>query len=138
MASIHRDILIDDSPENVWAAIRDFGEVHKRLAPGFVTDTRVEGDIRIVTFASGIVVHELIVDLDDEARRIAYAVVGGSLEPTHHHASMQVLSDTENRSHFVWIIDVTPDSLGEPIAEMVDQGIRVIKRTLDREAAPTH
>lgn len=75
-----------------------------------------------MTFASGIVVHELIVDLDDEARRIAYAVVGGSLEPTHHHASMQVLSDTESRSHFVWIIDVTPDSLGEPIAEMVDQG----------------
>ncbi|MCX4747991.1 SRPBCC family protein [Kitasatospora sp. NBC_01287] len=138
MASIHRDILIDDSAENVWAAIRDFGEVHKRLAPGFVTDTRVEGDIRIVTFASGTVVHELIVDIDDQARRIAYAVVGGSLEPEHHHASMQVFGDTEGRSHFVWIIDVTPDSFGEPIAEMVGQGIHVIKRTLDREATPTH
>ncbi|MGW3038523.1 SRPBCC family protein [Kitasatospora sp. NPDC001159] len=138
MASIHRDILIDDTPENVWAAVRDFGEVHKRLAPGFVTGTRVEGDIRIVTFASGTVVHELIVDIDDEARRIAYSVIGGSLKPKHHHASMQVVSDTENRSRFVWITDVTPDSLGEPIAEMVDQGIRVIKRTLDREATPAH
>ncbi|MDH6577260.1 SRPBCC family protein [Kitasatospora sp. MAP5-34] len=136
MASIHRDILINETPENVWAAIRDFGEVHKRLAPGFVTDTRVEGDSRIVTFASGTVVHELIVDIDDETRRIAYAVVGGSLEPKHHHASMQVVSDAANRSRFVWTIDVTPDSLGEPIAEMVDEGIRVIKRTLDREAAP--
>ncbi|MEZ0092561.1 SRPBCC family protein [Streptacidiphilus sp. EB129] len=136
MSSIHREVLIDESPENVWAAIRDFGEVHNRLAPGFVTDTHVEGDVRIVTFASGIVVHELIVDVDDESRRIAYAVVGGALEPRHHHASMQVLNDTEGRSRFVWITDVAPDGLGEPIAEMVDQGIRVIKRTLDREAAP--
>ncbi|MDH6111610.1 carbon monoxide dehydrogenase subunit G [Kitasatospora sp. MAP12-15] len=134
MASIHRDIQIDDSPDNVWAALRDFGEVHRRLAPGFVTDTRVEGDIRIVTFASGIVVHELIVDIDDQARRIAYAVVGGALEPRHHHASMQVFADAEGRSRFVWITDVAPDDLAEPIAEMVDQGIRVIKRTLDREA----
>ncbi|MER7789909.1 SRPBCC family protein [Streptomyces sp. NPDC097640] len=133
MASIHREVLIDDRPENVWAAVRAFGEIHQRLAPGFVTDTRVEGDIRVVTFANGTVVRELIVDLDDKARRIAYAVVGGSLEPTHHHASMQILGDTENRSRFVWITDVTPSSLGEPIAEMVDQGIRVIKRTLDRD-----
>ena len=49
---------------------------------------------------------------------------------------MQVFGDAENRSRFVWIIDVTPGSLREPITEMVDQGIRVIKRTLDREAVP--
>lgn len=136
MASIHREVLIDNAPENAWAAVRDFGEVHKRLAPGYVTDTRVEDDIRIVTFANGAVVRELIVDIDDEARRIAYAVLGGSMEPEHHHASMQVFGDAENRSRFVWIIDVTPGSLREPITEMVDQGIRVIKRTLDREAVP--
>jgi hypothetical protein len=138
MATIHREVLIDSAPEDVWAAVRDFGEVHKRLAPGFVTDTRVEDDVRTVTFANGAVVRELIVDVDDEVRRIAYAVIGGSLEPRHHHASMQILGDAEDRSRFVWIIDVTPDSLGAPIAEMVDQGIRVIKRTLDRDAAAPH
>ncbi|MFJ8313937.1 MULTISPECIES: SRPBCC family protein [unclassified Streptomyces] len=134
MASIHREVLIEDTPDHVWAAIRDFGEVHHRLAPGYVTDTRVDNDVRTVTFANGAVVRELIVDIDDETRRIAYAVVGGSLEPTHHHASMQVLAGEENRSRFVWIIDVTPESLGAPIAEMVDLGLRVIKNTLDREA----
>ncbi|MFE9558897.1 SRPBCC family protein [Streptomyces sp. NPDC006692] len=136
MASIHREVLIDDTPANVWAAVRDFGEVHHRLAPGYVTDTRVDGDIRTVTFANGAVVRELIVDIDDETRRIAYSVVGGSLEPTHHHASMHVLVREENRSLFVWITDVTPDSLGAPIAEMVDQGLRVIKHTLDRKTTP--
>ncbi len=137
MASIHREVLIDDAPEHIWAVVRDVGEVHNRLAPGFVTDTRVEGDTRTVTFADGTVVRELIVDVDDDARRIAYAVVGGSLEPEHHHASMQVFGHTANSSRFVWITDVTPDQLGEPIAEMVDQGLHVIKRTLETRTTPT-
>ncbi|MEV0976330.1 SRPBCC family protein [Streptomyces sp. NPDC049915] len=136
MASIRREALIDNTPDHVWAAIRDFGQVHHRLAPGYVTDTSVDGDVRTVTFANGAVVRELIVDVDDESRRIAYAVVSGSLEPAHHHASMQVLAEEENRSRFVWITDVTPDSLGAPIAKMVDEGLRVIKHTLDREVTP--
>jgi hypothetical protein len=136
MASIHREILIDSTPDAVWAALRDFGEVHSRLAPGFVTDTRVEGDIRTVTFADGTVVDELIVDLDDRARRIAYAVVGGSLAPRHHHASMQVFADTAG-SRFVWITDVTPAGFAAPVADMVDQGLRVIKQTLERRTAST-
>ena len=36
MASIHKDISIDASPADVWDAVRDFGAVHTRLAPGFV------------------------------------------------------------------------------------------------------
>ncbi|GAB2687388.1 SRPBCC family protein [Kitasatospora kifunensis] len=138
MASIHREVLVDETPENIWAVLRDFGEVHNRLAPGFVTDARVEGDIRIVTFVNGTVVRELIVDIDDEARRIAYAVVGGSLEPTHHHASMQVFGHPAEPSRFVWITDVTPDSLAGPMAEMIDQGIHVIKRTLECRNTPIH
>ncbi|MEE2033458.1 SRPBCC family protein [Rhodococcus chondri] len=132
MASIHREILIDSTPELVWAALRDVGEVHNRLAPGFVTDTRVQDDIRTVTFADGTVADELIVDLDDRTHRIAYAVVGGSFALRHHHASMQVFPDTDGRSRFVWITDVTPDSFAAPVADMVDQGLRVIRQTLER------
>jgi hypothetical protein len=50
--------------------------------------------------------------------------------------TVPVVAEEENRSRFVWITDVTPDSLGVPIAEMVDQGLRVIKHALDREATP--
>jgi len=38
MASIRKEILIDAPPEDVWAAVRDVGAVHRRLAPGFVVD----------------------------------------------------------------------------------------------------
>jgi hypothetical protein len=134
MAHIHKEFLIDSAPDNVWAAVRDVGEVHRRLAPGLVTDTRLEADTRVVTFANGLVVHELLVDIDDEARRVAYAVVGGSLAPKHHHASMQVFADGQEHSQFVWITDVTPDDLAGPIAEMVNQGALAIKQTLENQA----
>src|SRR6185436_8270232 len=84
MASIRREILIEASAEKVWDAVRDVGAIHTRLAPGFVTDTRLEAGARIVTFGSGMVVRELIVDLDDAARRLAWAVVG-SPQLTHYN-----------------------------------------------------
>ena len=65
MASIHKDIPIDASPADVWAAVRDFGSPHQRLVPGFVLDSRLDGDARIVTFANGTVARELLVDCDD-------------------------------------------------------------------------
>ena len=45
--------------------MRDFGALHTRLVPGFVTDTKLDGDARIVTFANGTVARELLVDCDD-------------------------------------------------------------------------
>lgn len=135
MATIHRETLIDADPAEVWAALRHWGEVHRRLAPGLVVDTHVDGDVRVVTFADGTVVHELVVSLDDDARRIAYAVVDGSMDLVHHHASMQVCAEVGGRSRFVWITDVQPHSCAEPIAVMVDQGIQVIRRTLNSASA---
>ena len=128
MASIRKEIPIDARPDDVWAAIRDVGAVHERLAPGFVTDTRMDGDAaRMVTFANGLVVRELIVDVDDAARRLAYAAVGG--RSTHHSASFQVLPDGE-ATRLVWVADVLPHEVATPIGEMMEQGARVMQRTL--------
>lgn len=129
MATIHREIVVEASPTQVWAAFRDVGAVHHRLAPGFVTDTRLDGDARIVTFANGLVARELIVTIDDQARRLAYAVVGG--RPSHHNASFQVFAEGDRRSRIVWITDVLPHEVAKPIGEMVDQGLAVMKRTLE-------
>src|SRR5687767_15787419 len=97
MASIRRELLVQSDPEGVWAAIRDVGAVHERLAPGFVVDTRLEDGARIVTFANGLVARELIVDVDDEARRLVWSVVG-SPRLTHHNASLQVFAETGRHS----------------------------------------
>jgi carbon monoxide dehydrogenase subunit G len=129
MASIHREVRIQADPETVWDALRDVGAIHQRLAPGFVTDVRLEEGARVVTFGNGLVARELIVDVDDQARRLVWSVVGGRM--THHNASAQVFPDDEGRSRFVWIADVLPHEVAPGIAAMMDQGLAVIKRTLE-------
>lgn len=130
MASIRREVLIATRPEHAWAALRDVGAVHTRLAPGFVTDVRLEEGARVVTFGNGMVARELIVDVDDAARRVAWSVVGGRM--THHNASAQVFADGETRCRFVWIADLLPNEIAPAIAGMIEQGIAVIKETLER------
>src|SRR5438132_1660099 len=114
MASIRKEILIEAAPEDVWAAVRDVGAVHERLAPGFVIDTRLEEGARVVTFANGLVARELIVDVDDEARRLVWAVVGSS-RLTHHNASMQVVADREGRGRVIWVADLLPNAVARDI-----------------------
>ena len=130
MASIHREIRIDSGADDVWAAVRDWGAPHKRLAPGFLVDSRVEGDARIVTFANGLVARELIVDVDDSARRLVWAVVGGRL--THHNASMQVIADGQGRSRVVWVADLLPNELAGHVGGLIEQGLGVMKQTLEK------
>ncbi len=114
----------------LWAALRDVGALHTRLVPGFVVDTRLEDGARVVTFGNGMVARELIVDVDDEARRLVWSVVGGRF--THHNASAQVFADGEGRSRFVWIADLLPDEIAGDIRALIEQGSAVIKKTLER------
>jgi carbon monoxide dehydrogenase subunit G len=130
MASIRREIRIDARPETAWAALRDVGALHRRLVPGFVTSTRLEEGARVVTFGNGMVARELIVDVDDEARRVAWSVVGSRM--THHNASAQVFPDGAAGCRFMWIADLLPNEVAPSIAAMIDQGIAVIKQTLER------
>ena len=103
MASVRREIEVAVGPVDVWDAIRDVGAVHTRLAPGFVVDTKMDGDARIITFGNGLVARELIVDVSEDARRLVWSVVGGRM--THHNASLQVFAESDNRSRVVWIAD---------------------------------
>jgi hypothetical protein len=131
MASIRKEIAIDASPEDVWAAVRDWGALHERLVPGFVVDTRLDGEDRIVTFFNGAIVRELLVDLDDESRRLAWSVVEGPY--THHSASTQIFSDGEGGTRFVWIADLLPNDLAELTETLMEQGTKAAKKTLEAQ-----
>jgi carbon monoxide dehydrogenase subunit G len=133
MASIHREIGIAAPPEEVWEALRDVGAIHTRLAPGFVTDVQLEPGARTVTFANGMVARELIVDVDEGSRRVAWSAVGGAM--THHNASAQVFPDGPGRCRFVWIADLLPHELAPAIAGMIDQGLAAIRAKLERQTA---
>jgi carbon monoxide dehydrogenase subunit G len=133
MSTIRKEMPVAAGIDSVWAAFRDVGAVH-RLAPGFVTDCRMEegGAARIVTFGNGMVAREVIVDVDDAGRRLAYAVVGGRL--THHNASFEVIDDGPGRCRVVWRADLLPAELKPAVEGMMEQGMLAMQRRLEGRA----
>lgn len=129
MASVRKEISTSAAPDFVWDAIRDIGALHTRLVPGFVTDTRLEPGARVVTFGNGMVIREPIIDSDDAARRLVWSADGGQL--THYNASVQVFSDGSG-SRVVWVADFLPNEAAGTVGSMMDQGMAVMKKTLDQ------
>ena len=134
MVSIRKEIHVGASPDAAWAAIRDVGALHHRLVPGFVVDTKLEPGARIVTFGNGMVVQELIVDLDDAARRLVWSARGGQL--AHHNASVQVFAPAGGGATVVWICDLLPDAARGTIDAMMTQAMAIMQRTLDALGTP--
>ncbi len=133
MASIIRELPLNASASSAWSAIRDVGNVHLKLAPGFVTRVTLADGLRHVVFANGLEIDERIVTIDTAWRRLVYSV---QHRATHHQASMQILSDATDRCRFVWITDILPDDAASRFATMMDQALPVIKRTLESSAPP--
>jgi hypothetical protein len=129
MASIVQTIIIDAAQAHVWAALSDFSAVHERAARGFVLETKMEGDARILTFANGLVAREQLVGVDPESRRIAYST--SSPRITHHNASLQVFAEGTARSRVVWTTDVLPETVRETFDSMLDQGSAAMKATIE-------
>jgi carbon monoxide dehydrogenase subunit G len=130
MALLRTEIPIAATPADVWDVIGDFAAGPLRMAPGFVVGCEADGDVRVVTFADGLVVHERFVALDDVERRITYSVVGGGVRPDHDTAVMQVIPE-DGGCRLVWTHDVRPDDLGPGFQEAMDRGAEVIRRTLE-------
>ena len=127
MASIHKDIPIEAPAHQVWDAVRDFGALHTRLVPGFVLDTKLDGEARIVSFANGTVARELLVDCDDARRRLVYAAVSERMK--QHSASVQVIADG-HACRLVWIVDMLPHEIAPYIDGQMDQAAHAMQKTL--------
>lgn len=134
MASIHKQCSLAVPAARVWDALRDVGALHTRLVPGFVVDTKLEDGARVVTFGDGTVAKEWIIEVDDERRRVAWAITDAPFD--HYNASAQVFDgDRPGHCRFVWIADLLPHERKDAVASMMDQGLAVISRAMQDGAA---
>jgi len=131
MATLHKEILVAAPVELVWDAIRDVGALHTRLVPGLVTETRLEGETRVVTFGNGMTVREPIVSVDDARRRLAWGAQGG--RSTHYNAVMQAIADGGG-TRVAWTIDLLPHELAPAIGGLQDQLLARLCATLEATA----
>jgi hypothetical protein len=131
MTSIRRDIPLDVPAATAWAMLADVGAAHRPFA-GVLSDCRLDGDVRTVTFANGAALRERIIDIDPAAMRVAYAVIGSGFE--HHSASMQIVPDGDRRCRFVWVSDFLPEAKRAVVEPLVDAGCAALKRVLEAGA----
>ncbi|MDE1675381.1 SRPBCC family protein [Nocardia gipuzkoensis] len=95
----------------------------------------MDSDVRFLTMPSGAVVRELIVTVDNAARRMAYSAVEGfSLPVRHHHASFQVFPESEGRARLVWITDVLPHDVVEEVRPRIRRGLEVMRESIEKQA----
>lgn len=138
MASVIREIIIEATPDTVWAAVGDFANGPLQMSPGVFVDCHLdEADVRTLTFADGTVASERLIARDDQARRIVWGWVGDE-RVEHDNTSMQVFTDGETRSRLVWIHDTLPAELTGWLATAMDQLAPVFQEALrSREEIPT-
>jgi hypothetical protein len=120
--------------------VRDFGALHERLVPGFVVASRVEGDAdehvvasdRVITFASGAVARERLVSVDEERRRLVYAVIESGLGFSHHQAIVEVRAPVgaADGCHLVWTTDFLPEDPAPVVDALMAQGATAMQRAL--------
>jgi hypothetical protein len=130
MASIRREIALEQTADRVWEALRDFHAVDRRVAPGFVTRSEPDGTARIITFANGTTAREELVDCDNPGRRLVYAISNERLK--HYNAAMQVFADGTAHCRLVWTVDLLPNELANYIGQQMDAAVNVMKPTLER------
>jgi hypothetical protein len=127
MATLRKEITTAANPDDVWAAIRDVGALHTRLVPGFVVNTKLEPGARMVTFATGLVVRELIFTVADPSKRLVWST---SERLKYHNGSVQVFANPGGDTKVIWIADLLPDEATGVIDQMMEQ-MRAMKTAMD-------
>ena len=125
MATIIKEIELEASADKAWAMLRDFGNAHLAF-PGVLTASRLDGDVRSVTFANGHFVRERIVTIDDARRRLAYGVIEGRF--SHHSSSIKVIEAGPQNCRVIWTSDFLPDEAAEIVAPLVERGAAALAR----------
>lgn len=132
MAAVHVETRIRAPAQQVWQALAAIGDAHRAFA-GILKDSRMESeDLRIATFANGLVAKERIVSVEPERMRIAYSVIEKFV---HHSASMQVVARGANECDFVWVADVLPHAAAASITPLMEQGAKALRAAMEKSPA---
>lgn len=130
--TIGKTFVTNVPADQVWEALADVYALPTRLAAGFVTTSRRDGDDRLLTFANGMEVRERILAIDEAQRQVVYSAIGG--EMSFHRAAATVTTRPDGQTQFDWTAQVSPAELAPGMDAMMEVGAAAIKRTLEAAA----
>ena len=130
MAAVHFETRIRAPAQQVWQALAATGEAHLAFA-GVLTGCRLEReDLRVATFANGMVVKERIVSVEPQRMRIAYSVIE---QFVHHSASMQIVARGDGECDFIWVADVLPHDAAASITPLMEAGAQALQAVMEKK-----
>ena len=127
MATIYREFPLSSSAAQAWKRLRAPEDIAK-LMP-MLADADVSGDVRVCNTVDGAKLRETILSVDDEHRRVAYAITDSPFGMEFHSASMQIV-EREGKSAMRWVTDVKPDALAEQLAPVIESQIPGLQESL--------
>src|SRR5262245_33809027 len=112
MGTATNEIDIDQSADEVWKVVRDFGGLAGWM-PG-IESCRIEGNDRILEMM-GMELTESLVRCDDDGRTLVYSITKSPMPVEHHEATIAVTPTGDSTSHVTYTVDVRPDAMVEPM-----------------------
>ena len=92
MASIVREFTVATPAADVWAAVADVGAVNQLI--DYLGEVTVDGDVRSCRLGDAGTLEELIVSVDHDVRRLAYAIQSSPTSFTSHPCCACTASST--------------------------------------------
>lgn len=122
MPKIDNDVVIDRSPEEVWALVGDLAAV-TRWVPG-VASARMDDMSRICTMEDGSEIHEEIAGFSEERRRFSYDQTRHPLGFKRSEGTLAVESNGHGGSRVVWKaeIDFADSAQEAQLLDLLQQG----------------
>jgi len=130
MASLRHERRILAPSTVVWDVIRRPDSITEWF-PGVVSCT-VEGNLRVITLASGLVMPEEILAIDDLQRRFVYRITSPLYK--FHLATIDVIALGENDSLCVYSTTAEPDALALIVAGGTIGALEEIRRIAEIRA----
>lgn len=100
MAEVSHSIVLNASVEDTWKVVGDVGNVHKWVPA--IASTRMDGDVRIATFADGGgEARERIVSHSDADRTYTYSYLEGPIPLDEYTSTLTVSPHHDGPGAFV-------------------------------------
>ena len=128
MATIRHHARIARSADDVWAVVRDTGDVAEWFPA--IDASSQDGDVRVCSMM-GLELKEQIVTNDDELRRLQYRIVEAPMPIEFHLATVDVLEDGAG-SLVVYSTEVQPDDLAPVVSPSLADGLAGLKAFLEK------
>jgi len=127
VGTVRRHLFIDADADTVWGLVGAPERLHEWFP---TTSTRMEGNKRWITLASGITFEEDIVTLDHDLRRFQYRIVNNPII-TSHLGTVDVIPDGDHRCVVIYSTDMEPEVLALPIGGAAGVGLAALKERFE-------